>query len=153
MQQLDCLNDEEGKDKLKSQNVMINDGLKNVEDEENKLQEKLIEQLGSISEKTKQDIGQVEESREEGQKQETKMIQSFGIAQVQAAYAGQPQLCYDADLGTADTRDSYINQHCKKIIGSKTSEILQGKTMELLSDCMEDAKYCGFCCDYEVGIT
>lgn len=62
-------------------------------------------------------------------------------------------MCYDADLGTQDTRDSYINQHCKKIVGSKTNEILQGKTMELLSDCMEDNKYCGFCCDYEVGIT
>lgn len=25
--------------------------------------------------------------------------------------------------------------------------------MELLSNCMDDSKYCGFCCDYEVGIT
>jgi len=153
MQQLDCLNDEEGKDKLKSENVMINDQMKNVEDEEQRLQQDLIKQLGSISEKTKNDIKKVEESREQGQRDDTKMIQSFGIAQVQAAYAGQPQLCYDADLGTQDTRDNYINQHCKKIIGSKTSEILQGKTMELLSECMTEEKYCTFCCDYEVGIT
>lgn len=42
MQQLDCLNDEEGKDKLKSENVMINDSMKNVEDEEQRIQQDLI---------------------------------------------------------------------------------------------------------------
>jgi len=83
--------------------------MKNVEEEERKLQEELIGQLGDISKKTKEDISKVEESREQSQREETKMIQSFGIAQVQAAYAGQPQLCYDADLGQSDTRENYIN--------------------------------------------
>lgn len=81
------------------------------------------------------------------------MIQSFGIAQVQQAYAGQMQLCYDADLGQDDQRENYINNHCKKIVASKTSDILHGNTMDLLDQCMTEKNYCQFCCDYEVGIT
>jgi hypothetical protein len=48
------------------------------------------------------------------------MIQGFGIAEVEKAYAGKVELCYDADLGQDQTKENYINGHCKKIITSKT---------------------------------
>lgn len=121
-------------------------------DKEDKLQRELMDQLAEISEKTKVNVGKLEESRQESQNRETKMIQNFGIAQVQQAYAGQIALCYDADLGLDTTRENYINEHCKKIVASKTSDILKGQTMQLLSECMETEHYCEFCCDYEVGV-
>lgn len=150
--QLDCINDTEAKDQASAVSKLVDSSLQDDSDAEAKLQKDLVQQLSDISDKTKTTLSKVEESREENQKKETKMIQNFGIAQVQQAYAGQIQLCYDADLGLDDTRDNYINNHCKKIVASKTADILKGNTMTLLSDCMEDKNYCQFCCDYEVGV-
>ncbi len=41
------------------------------------------------------------------------------------------------DLASTETRDNYINNHCKKIVGSKTADILKGNTMKVLEQCMD----------------
>lgn len=151
-EQLDCMNDQEAQDQQKGIQTTISNTMNDSNDKEDRLQQELMDKLANLSEQTKVNVGKLEESRLDSQNKETKMIQNFGIAQVQQAYTGKIALCYDADLGLEETRESYINTHCKKIIASKTSDILKGKTMELLSDCMETDKYCEFCCDYEVGV-
>jgi hypothetical protein len=53
---------------------LVSTNLQDDSDAEAKLQKDLIQQLSDISDKTKQTIAKVEESREDNQRKETKMI-------------------------------------------------------------------------------
>lgn len=79
-EQLDCMNDQEAQDQQKGIQQIVTKTMDDSNDKEDTLQRELMDQLAQISEKTKLNVGKLEESRQESQHRETKMIQNFGIA-------------------------------------------------------------------------
>lgn len=153
MQQQDCVQLQMQKDLESSQNSDISETMNQAEQDEKRSESELLGSIQKVFSESKGKMAKLTDLRIQNEKDEQNIIQRHEIQEVNKAYSGQMQECYNKKLGDPEQREDYINEKCKSLVATKSSSIVKGRIMFELENCMDDGNFCNVCCVTNAGVT